>query len=415
MERQVISVTELNLYVKNKLDSDPLLSGLLVRGEISNFKRYSSGHCYFTLKDIGGAVRAVMFNSSAQRLKFVPTDGMKVIASGRVSLYERDGQYQLYVTSLEPDGLGTLHLAYEQLKARLSEEGLFDDELKREIPKYPRRIGVITSPTGAAVRDIINITKRRFPLAEICVYPAVVQGDEAVPTLIAGLEYFGKTSPADVIIIGRGGGSIEDLWAFNDETLARKVRSSPVPVISAVGHETDFTICDFVADMRAPTPSAGAECATPDKTEIISSLTAKSAHMTSLIKRRLDISREKLEKLASSRMLRSPMNFIDDRRLALDSVSEKLYLKASARINEKASALKSLAAALNALSPLAVLSRGYGAAFGYNGKLIKSVSDVNIGDELTIKISDGEIKAGVISKTKSRKGGKNGGKEKNEL
>ena len=193
MERQVISVTELNLYIKNKLDSDPLLSGLLVRGEISNFKRYSSGHCYFTLKDIGGAVRAVMFNSSAQRLKFAPTDGMKVIASGRVSLYERDGQYQLYVTSLEPDGLGTLHLAYEQLKARLSEEGLFDDELKREIPKYPRRIGVITSPTGAAVRDIINITKRRFPLAEICVYPAVVQGDEAVPTLIAGLEYFGKT------------------------------------------------------------------------------------------------------------------------------------------------------------------------------------------------------------------------------
>lgn len=415
MERQVISVTELNLYIKNKLDSDPLLSGLLVRGEISNFKRYSSGHCYFTLKDTGGAVRAVMFSSSAQKLKFAPTDGMKVIASGRASLYERDGQYQLYVASLEPDGLGTLHLAYEQLKARLSEEGLFDDALKKEIPKYPRRIGVITSPTGAAVRDIINIAGRRFPLAEICVYPAVVQGDEAVPTLLAGLEYFGKAAPADVIIIGRGGGSIEDLWAFNDEALARKIRSSPVPVISAVGHETDFTICDFVADMRAPTPSAAAERATPDKSEIISALAAKSAHMTSLINRRLDILRERLGKLSSSRMLKSPMNFIDDRRLALDSVSERLCLKASAGITEKASALKSLAAALNALSPLAVLSRGYGAVFDNGGRLIKSVGDVSVGDELTIKISDGEIKAGAISKTKTRKGGKNSGKEKTEL
>ncbi len=415
MERQVISVTELNLYIKNKLDGDPLLSGLLVRGEISNFKRYSSGHCYFTLKDTGGAVRAVMFNSSAQRLKFAPTDGMKVIALGRASLYERDGQYQLYVTALEPDGLGTLHLAYEQLKARLSEEGLFDDALKKEIPKYPRRIGVITSPTGAAVRDIINIAGRRFPLAEICVYPAVVQGDEAVPTLLAGLEYFGKTSPADVIIIGRGGGSIEDLWAFNDEALARKIRSSPVPVISAVGHETDFTICDFVADMRAPTPSAAAERATPDKAEIISALAAKSAHMTSLARRRLDILRERLGKLSSSRMLKSPMNFIDDRRLALDSVSERLYLKASSGITEKASSLKSLAAALNALSPLSVLSRGYGAVFDNGGRLIKSVGEVNVGDELTIKISDGEIKAEAISKTKTRKGGKNGGKEKTEL
>lgn len=415
MERQIISVTELNLYIKNKLDGDPLLSGILVRGEISNFKRYSSGHCYFTLKDIGGAVRAVMFNSSAQKLKFAPSDGMKVIALGRASLYERDGQYQLYVTSLEPDGLGTLHLAYEQLKARLYDEGLFDDSLKREIPKYPRRIGVITSPTGAAVRDIINIAGRRFPIAEICVYPAVVQGDEAVPTLISGLEYFGKTSPAEVIIIGRGGGSIEDLWAFNDEMLARKIRSSPVPVISAVGHETDFTICDFVSDLRAPTPSAGAECATPDKTEIISALTSKSVHMTSLIKRRLDVLCEKLEKLSSSRMLKSPMNFIDDRRLALDSVSEKLCLKASARINEKSSELKSLAAALNALSPLAVLSRGYGAAFGDDGKLIKSVSNVKTGDRFTVKISDGNIKAEVISKTKSGKGEKNSGKEKTEL
>ncbi len=407
MERQIISVTELNLYIKAKLDGDPLLSGLLVRGEISNFKRYSSGHCYFTLKDAGGAVRAVMFNSSAQRLKFAPTDGMKVIACGRASVYERDGQYQLYITSLEPDGIGALSLAYEQLKEKLAGEGLFDESIKKPVPRYPRRIGVITSPTGAAVRDIINIAGRRFPLAEICVYPAVVQGEGSVPTLLAGLEYFGFYAPADVVIIGRGGGSIEDLWSFNSEALARKIRSSPVPVISAVGHETDFTICDFAADLRAPTPSAAAERATPDKSEIISLLSSQSAHMRSAMQRRLDILREKLERISSSRMMKNPMNFIDDRRIYLDTLSEKIVSRAQADIEKKKLSLRGSAAALNALNPLAVLSRGYGAVFSGSGALIKSTEDAKIGEELKIKVSDGEIDAVVTEK--HRKGGKKNG------
>ena len=407
MERQIISVTELNLYIKAKLDGDPLLSGLLVRGEISNFKRYSSGHCYFTLKDAGGAVRAVMFNSSAQRLKFDPTDGMRVIAGGRASVYERDGQYQLYITSLEPEGVGALHLAYEQLKEKLAGEGLFDESIKKPVPRYPKRIGVITSPTGAAVRDIINIAGRRFPLAEICVYPAVVQGEGSVPTLLAGLEYFGFTSPADVIIIGRGGGSIEDLWSFNSEELARKIRPSPVPVISAVGHETDFTICDFAADMRAPTPSAAAERATPDKSEIITLLSSQSAHMRKAVQRRVDIMRERLERVSSSNMMKNPMNFIDDRRIYLDTLSEKIVAGAQDGIENKRLSLRGVAAALGALNPLAVLSRGYGAVFSGSGSLIKSTNVIKIGETLKIKVSDGEIDAAVTGKR--HKGGKKNG------
>lgn len=403
-ERQVISVTELNLYIKAKLDGDYLLSGVLVRGEISNFKRYDSGHCYFTLKDANCAVRAVMFRSDAQKLKFVPENGMKTIACGRAGIYERDGQYQLYVSSLEPDGLGALSAAYEQLKKKLTAEGLFDENKKRPLPKFPKRIGVITSPTGAAVRDVINITGRRFPLAEVIVYPAVVQGDGSVPTLLAGLDYFGYISPADVIIIGRGGGSIEDLWSFNDEKVVRAVASSPVPVISAVGHETDFTLCDFASDLRAPTPSAAAECATPDSAELSSSLSGTLLRMQTLTERKISLLRERTERLSSSRVLKNPQNFIGDRRLALDALSEKLTSRAKLAIQHKRSSLSESTASLNAMNPLAVLSRGYGAAFGDDGKLVKSIKQVGAGGHISLRVSDGNINAEVISTEKT--GGK---------
>ena len=396
MERQIISVTELNLYIKAKLDGDPLLSGLLVRGEISNFKRYSSGHCYFTLKDAGGAVRAVMFNSSAQRLKFAPTDGMKVIACGRASVYERDGQYQLYITSLEPDGIGALSLAYEQLKEKLAGEGLFDESIKKPVPRYPRRIGVITSPTGAAVRDIINIAGRRFPLAEICVYPAVVQGEGSVPTLLAGLEYFGFYAPADVIIIGRGGGSIEDLWSFNSEALARKIRSSPVPVISAVGHETDFTICDFAADLRAPTPSAAAEIAVPDSKDTARQLRNVQTRLCSLLGSVLAGHRHRLELLASSRAMSTPRTAVDEKRMSVARLDDKLVSAAETAVMRARGALETKSAALAPLNPLAILARGYGAAFGKDGKLIKSVEDIPSGERFSLRLSDGTMEAEKI-------------------
>ena len=401
-EREIISVTELNLYIKDKLESDFLLRGILVRGEISNFKRYSSGHCYFTLKDEACAVRAVMFKFDAMRLDFQPTDGMKVIAFGRAGVYERDGQYQLYVSALRQDGLGSLYEAYEKLKSKLSDEGLFDESRKREIPQFPSRIGVITSPTGAAVRDIINITGRRYPQAEIIVYPAIVQGAESVPTLLDGLRYFGYTKPTDVIIIGRGGGSIEDLWSFNDERVVRAVASSPVPVISAVGHETDFTLCDFAADLRAPTPSAAAECATPDGEQLRERLNAIKTHITALAKKNLTLQKEKLNRLSSSRVLTDPRNFIADRRIALDAIAEKLTDKTQFILQGKKSDLKAHAASLNALNPLAVLSRGYSVAFDEDNNVIKSVKQIKKDMTIFTEVSDGKIISEVISAEKKR-------------
>ena len=412
-EREIISVTELNLYIKDKLESDFLLRGILVRGEISNFKRYSSGHCYFTLKDAACAVRAVMFKFDAARLDFQPTDGMKVVALGRAGVYERDGQYQLYVSQLNPDGRGSLYEAYEKLKAKLGSEGLFDESRKREIPQFPSRIGVITSPTGAAVRDIINISGRRFPNAEIIVYPAIVQGAESVPTLLGGLDYFARTKPTDVIIIGRGGGSIEDLWSFNDERVVRAVAASPIPVISAVGHETDFTLCDFAADLRAPTPSAAAECATPDRRQLRERLNLLETHITALAEKKLSIQKEKLQKLSSSRVLTDPRSFIENKRITLDTLSEKLTDKTRLNLQDKKTDLKAHAAALNALNPLAVLSRGYSVAFDENETVIKSINQVKKKMTIFTEVYDGKIISDVISVEK-KEVIKNG-KEKNEL
>ena len=391
-----VSVSELNTFIKMLLESAPTLNDVYVKGEISNFKNHiSSGHFYFSLKDKDSQIKAVMFRSSASKMKFVPENGMMVVAHGRVASYVRDGQYQLYADSMEPDGVGALYVAFEQLKQRLAAQGVFAPDKKKPLPKIPKTIGVITSPTGAAVRDIINIATRRFPFAKIVVYPALVQGENAASSLISGIRYFNDTGSADVIIIGRGGGSIEDLWAFNDENLAKTVCASEIPVISAVGHETDFTICDFAADLRAPTPSAAAELAVPDTAELKHKINNIISRESAVLLQMLSAKRETLARYEKSRYLSSPGHMIDDRRMALILSSERLMTSA-AHVNEiKKHALSALSGKLEALSPLAVLSRGYGVVSSEEGKVIKEIADVSVGDKITVKVRDGEIYAGV--------------------
>lgn len=391
-----VSVSELNTFIKMLLESAPTLNDVYVKGEISNFKNHiSSGHFYFSLKDKDSQIKAVMFRSSASKMKFVPENGMMVVAHGRVASYVRDGQYQLYADSMEPDGVGALYVAFEQLKQRLAAQGVFAPEKKKPLPKIPKTIGVITSPTGAAVRDIINIATRRFPFAKIVVYPALVQGENAASSLISGIRYFNDTGSADVIIIGRGGGSIEDLWAFNDENLAKTVCASEIPVISAVGHETDFTICDFAADLRAPTPSAAAELAVPDTAELKHKINNIISRESAVLLQMLSAKRETLARYEKSRYLSSPGYMIDDRRMTLVLSSERLMTSA-AHVNEiKKHVLSALSGKLEALSPLAVLSRGYGVVSSEEGKVIKEIADVSVGDKITVKVRDGEIYAGV--------------------
>ena len=391
-----LSVSELNTFIKMLLESAPTLNDVYVKGEISNFKNHiSSGHFYFSLKDKDSQIKAVMFRSSASKMKFVPENGMMVVAHGRVASYVRDGQYQLYADSMEPDGVGALYVAFEQLKQRLAAQGVFAPEKKNPLPKIPQTIGVITSPTGAAVRDIINIATRRFPFAKIVVYPALVQGENAASSLISGIRYFNDTGSADVIIIGRGGGSIEDLWALNDENLAKTVCASEIPVISAVGHETDFTICDFAADLRAPTPSAAAELAVPDTAELKHKINNIISRESAVLLQMLSAKRETLARYEKSRYLSSPGHMIDDRRMTLVLSSERLMTSA-AHVNDiKKHALSALSGKLEALSPLAVLSRGYGVVSSEEGKVIKEIADVSVGDKITVKVRDGEIYAGV--------------------
>lgn len=397
-KKNVYTVTQLNEYIKMLIDGDMLLSGLYVKGEISNFTNHKSGHFYFTIKDEGGLIRAVMFRSAASKLKFVPENGMKIVAYGRVSAFVRDGQYQLYVEDMQPDGIGSLYFAFEQLKKKLEAEGLFDMRRKRPLPKIPTKIGIITSPTGAAVRDMINILGRRFPFAKVVLYPSLVQGADAPAQLISGLSYFNKNHPVDVIIIGRGGGSIEDLWAFNDETLARAVCASIIPVISAVGHETDFTICDFVADRRAPTPSAAAELAVPETEELkrkISNITAKTEL---LLKQNISHKKQLLSFYSSRRPLSSPERLTDDRRMLLLSLTDKMYRNAEFANIGRRNQLAKCAAKLDALSPLGILSRGYSVAFGEDGRLLKRTSDVAAGDGISVRVTDGII-YGKVTKT----------------
>lgn len=395
--KNMITVSQLNDYIRGLIESVPYFSSVFVRGEISNFKNHSSGHYYFTLKDEKCSVRAVMFRSDAQRLDFIPEDGMKVICHGRVSVYPRDGIYQIYADDIQPDGVGALYFAFEHLKRTLESEGLFEASRKRSIPRYPRRIGIITSPTGAAVRDMINILGRRWPAAEIYLYPSQVQGASAPPQLCAGISFFNEKFRVDTIIIGRGGGSLEDLWAFNNETLARAVAASDVPVISAVGHEVDFTICDFAADLRAPTPSAAAELAVPDRAELLSRLDDLSRRRGAALPRLLAERRRALGSLASSRILSSPARVIDERRLALDALSERLDGAASRLSAAKREALRGGAAHLEALSPLATLARGYAVVSGDDGEILRDASRLVPGERVRIRLSLGCADARIES------------------
>ncbi len=394
-ERQVFTVTALNEYIKMKLETDEALMRVFIRGEISNFTNHKSGHFYFTVKDETSRIAAVMFRSSASKLAFIPENGMKVIVGGRVSAYVRDGQYQIYVDTLEPDGVGALYIAYEQLKAKLGAEGLFDEAKKKPLPRYPMRIGVITSPTGAAIRDIINILGRRFPIAEVVLYPSLVQGESAAPQLIEGLRYFNEKKNVNVIIIGRGGGSLEDLWAFNSEALVREVAASELPVISAVGHEIDFTLCDFAADRRAPTPSAAAELAVPERYELKRKLGNVTARLELLEGKKLELLRSTLERMKKSRALTDPRNFIDDKRMALGISEDKLYNRITFLLERKKSALAGKTAKLDAMNPLSVLSRGYGAAFASDGTVIRSAAQVEKGSDISLMLSDGTVRATV--------------------
>lgn len=378
------------------MDHDEILMSVCVRGEISNFtNHYKTGHFYLTLKDEGGLIKAVMFRGNASKLQFLPENGMKVIVTGRVSAYVRDGQYQIYIETMEPDGVGALYIAYEQLKKKLEAEGLFDRSKKKPIPKIPTRIGIITSPTGAAIRDIINILGRRFPLCKPILYPSLVQGDGAPTQIIAGIDYFNEQKNVDVIIVGRGGGSLEDLWAFNNEELCRKVAASEIPIISAVGHETDFTLCDFAASVRAPTPSAAAELAVPESAELKRKICNVQTRMELLCTQRIKLSREKLSSLASSRALTTPMNFIDDKRMMLSMAEEKLAARMEKVLERKKALLGATTAKLDALNPLAVVSRGYSAVFDDDGKLIKSVEQVKVGQTVSFMLTDGKISAEV--------------------
>lgn len=399
----VITVTELNRYIKRMIDCDPLLGRITVKGELSNCKLHYSGHLYFALKDETSLIRGVMFKSSVAGLSFRPESGQKVIISGRISVYERDGQYQLYAEEMQPDGIGALYLAYEQLKKQLELEGLFRPERKKALPAFPRRIGVITSPTGAAIRDIINVLSRRYKLADVYLYPVLVQGADAPADLIQALSYFHTTGWADVLIIGRGGGSIEDLWAFNDEGVARAIADCRIPVISAVGHETDFTIADFVADLRAPTPSAAAELAVPSQLELEERcegfyLRLRKAYLTGLEQRQ-----GRLRSVTDRPVFTNPMEQVERRQLDLDRAIQQLTKETEQAQTMRREHLGALAEKLQALSPLSVLSRGYTTATDNSGVLISRAEQLQAGQDISLTFADGKADCRVtkIQKTEA--------------
>lgn len=397
IEREPLSVSELNARIKGLIESDPVLGSVYVRGELSNYKVYPSGHHYFTLKDAESSLRCVMFRSAASKLRFRPEGGMRVTAWGRVAVYPRDGAYQLYCEVLMPEGAGDLQVAYEQLKAKLAAEGLFDPAHKKPIPRYPERIAVITSSAGAAVHDIIRVLRKRWPVAKVVLLPVRVQGVEAPPEIAGALRYANKYRVADVIITGRGGGSIEDLWAFNDERVARAIYASELSVISAVGHEPDVTIADFVADLRAATPSNAAELVAPDVSELRDAIRSASARLDQAIDRGLSQRRTALTELASRRVMQSPTGFIDQRRLELDSIRLRLDAAATGRLHRERQEFARLAAKLDALSPLKVLGRGYSIALDAEGRAVREAGQLKAGDKLDLRLSRGGAKCLVES------------------
>ena len=393
---KVLTVSQLNYYVKSVLDSDPRLNYVFLTGEISNLTdHYRSGHIYLSLKDNKSLVRCVMFAGNARNLMFKPAEGMKVICRGRVTLYEATGQYQYYIEDMQPDGVGALYQAYEQLKAKLSAEGLFDEKYKKLIPHFPSTIGVITSPTGAAVQDIRNILTRRYPSVNITLCPVLVQGENAVPQLINAVERLNEFNLCDTIIIGRGGGSIEDLWAFNDENLARAIFKSKIPVISAVGHETDFTICDFVSDLRAPTPSAAAELAVPDKQELLQYYDSQKQYLSTLIDSRISDYKNSLSQSASTLSSLSPQNKLRNIESELAINTHRLTSLSNQIFENKKQEISLLASRLESLNPVSILKRGY-SVVTKDDKTVTSVKDVKDGDTLAIDVTDGRIISRVI-------------------
>lgn len=388
---KVISVSQLNRYVKSLLEGDANLAAVYIGGEISNFtNHYKSGHLYMSLKDEGAVVKAVMFRAYASKLAFTPENGMKVIVRARVSLYEKDGAFQIYIEEMQPDGVGALQIAFEQLKKKLAAEGLFEASRKKPLPRYPARVGVITSPTGAAVRDIFNVLGRRFPLARVVFTPVLVQGEGAPAQLVAALRRFNESNAADVLIIGRGGGSIEELWAFNDETVARAVAASRIPVISAVGHETDFTICDFVADLRAPTPSAAAELAVPDQHQLATRLTQLYGALRQSALHRVEVENTRLASIRGKRCLATPLFYVEEQGMRLDYFVRRFAAAARVQTSRAEGRLSAAAGKLDALSPLKVLSRGYSIVYK-DGEVQHSVEGIRSGDKLSLRLSDGRI------------------------
>ena len=398
MERQIYDVSQVNAYIKRKLDSDALLGEICIRGELSNYKVYPSGHHYFTMKDGQGALKCVMFRGAASALRFRPEDGMKVIAVGRITVYERDGAYQLYCNELVPEGTGDLYAAFEQLKKKLSEEGLFAAEHKKPLPRFPHRIAIITSSAGAALHDMLRILGKRYPLSKVVLLPVRVQGAEAPAEICGAIRYANRWNVADVIITGRGGGSIEDLWAFNDERVAREIYQSEIPVISAVGHEPDVTISDYVADLRAATPSNAAELVTPDAQELLLQLRQMQGRMEAAMKKQTQLCRQHLDALAKTRVLQNPLNYLQDRRIALDHAQQMLALGAQRAVEKKKQQFGKLAAGLDAMSPLKVLGRGYVMAKDEKGELVTSVPQVKDGDRLIVRMQDGALKTRIEGK-----------------
>ena len=393
----IYSITQINAYIQGRMNEDPMLAQVAVRGEISNYKLYPSGHHYFTLKDEQSALKCVMFKGNAMSLRFRPASGMKVIALGRISVYPRDGQYQLYVSSMAMDGIGDLYAAFEALKKKLSQQGLFDPAKKKPIPKYPQTIGIVTSSAGAAVHDILRILRRRYPLCSVRLLPVRVQGAEAPEEIVSAIRYANAHDLADLLIVGRGGGSIEDLWAFNDERVAYAIYESHIPIISAVGHEPDVTIADYVADLRAATPSNGAELAVPDREALTQNLDAFSAAMTGALNRQLRLASQRLEGLAASPALRSPTGYLDRREKDLGLLKEKLLAAQNRELSKAQQKYVANVAKLDAMSPLKVLSRGYAMAQKETGELIRSVKQTTTGESIVVSLADGKLNASILS------------------
>ena len=395
MEQHIFGVTEVNNLVKLLLDNEPMLQNICVRGELSNYKMYPSGHHYFTLKDPEGALRCVMFKGSAMRLRFRPENGMKVLVTGRVTVFPRDGAYQLYCNTMTPEGAGDLAVAFEQLKARLYAEGLFDPAHKKPLPPYPEKIAIVTSSAGAAVHDMIRILRRRYPIAKVILLPVRVQGAEAPPEIAGAIRYANRWKVGDLIITGRGGGSMEDLWAFNDERVARAIYDSELPVISAVGHEPDVTISDFVADARASTPSNAVEIAVPDQAELLRWLRGAEERMEQSESQRLATMRQRLDALASKRVMRDHLAYVQDKRMELVHVQQRLGDLSGAAVARKRQKFSELAASLDAMSPLKVLGRGYAMAQNGDGTILKSWRDVTAGERVSVTLGAGGFTATV--------------------